>query len=131
MNKRTGQMKKYVFANIIFIIFQIILLILSIVFNFLFGDTTVFLTVFLHVGVFVIYNAVTESIIEYRYLRKKYSRICDETHYLRYFQLKKRIYKASKSKKDTVSSALILQSAIKSFLVIINILSLLFVITFE
>ena len=131
INEKNEQMKKYILANNIFIALQTILVILSVIFNFLTDDSTVFLTVFIHVAIFVLYNCIVESIVEYGYLRKKYSKICDQTHYLRYFKLKKRMYKASKNKKDSVSSNLILQSVIKSFILILSIISLLFMVSFE
>lgn len=131
INEKTEQMKKFILSNNIFIALQIILVTLSVIFNFIANDGKVFLTVFIHIGVFVIYNGIAESIIEYSWLRKKYAKICDQTHYLRYFKLKNRMYKTAKNKKDTVSSTLILQSAIKSFVAISSIISLLFMISFE
>ena len=95
MAERTERMKKFILMNNIVIIIQIILVILSIVFNFYIDDSAVFITVFIHIVIFVLYNIVVESIIEYGYLRKKFAKICDETHYLRYFKLKRRMYRAS------------------------------------
>ena len=131
MAERTEQMKKFILMNNIVITLQIVLVILSIVFNFLIDDSAVFVTVFIHIVIFVLYNIVVENIVEYGYLRKKFAKICDETHYLRYLKLKKRMYKASKNKNDIVSTKLILQSAIKSFIAILSILSLFFMISFE
>ena len=131
MAERTEQMKKFILMNNIVITLQIVLVILSIVFNFLIDDSAVFITVFIHIAIFVLYNIVVESVVEYGYLRKKFAKICDETHYLRYSKLKKRMYKASKNKNDIVSTKLILQSAIKSFIAVLSILSLFFMISFE
>ncbi|MBQ7957563.1 MAG: hypothetical protein IJ279_05940 [Clostridia bacterium] len=131
MAERTERMKKFIFMNNIVIIIQIVLVALSVIFNFLIDDFAVFITVFIHIAIFVLYNIVVESIVEYGYLRKKFVKICDETHYLRYFELKKRMYRASKNKKDMVSSKLILQSAIKSFIAVLSIISILFMIPFE
>ena len=131
MAERTERMKKYISMNNIVITIQIILVVLSIIFNFLIDDAAVFITVFIHIAIFVLYNIVVESIVEYGYLRKKFAKICDETHYLRYFKLKKRMYRASKNKKDIVSAELIKQSAIKSIIAITNIISLMFMISFE
>ena len=131
MAERTEQMKKFILMNNIVITLQIVLVILSIVFNFLIDDSAVFITVFIHIAIFVLYNIVVESVVEYGYLRKKFAKICDETHYLRYLKLKKRMYKASKNKNDIVSTKLILQSVIKSFIAILSILSLFFMISFE
>lgn len=131
MAERTEQMKKFILMNNIVITLQIVLVILSIVFNFLIDDSAVFITVFIHIVIFVLYNIVVESVVEYGYLRKKFAKICDETHYLRYLKLKKRMYKSSKNKNDIVSAKLILQSVIKSFIAILSILSLFFMISFE
>ena len=131
MAERTEQMKKFILMNNIVITLQIVLVILSIVFNFLIDDSAVFITVFIHIAIFVLYNIVVESVVEYGYLRKKFAKICDETHYLRYLKLKKRMYKASKNKNDIVSTKLILQSVIKSFIAILSFLSLFFMISFE
>ena len=131
MAERTERMKKFIFMNNIVITIQIVLFVLSIAFDFLIDDSAVFITVFIHIGIFVLYNIVVESIVEHGYLRKKFAKICDETHYLRYFKLKKRMYKASKNKKDTVSVKLILQSVIKSFIAIMSFVSLFFMISFE
>ena len=95
MAERTERMKKFILMNNIVIAIQVILFILSVAFNFLIDDSAVFITVFIHIGIFVLYNIVVESIVEYGYLRKKFAKICDETHYLRYFKLKKRIKRVS------------------------------------
>ena len=131
MAERTEQMKKFILMNNIVIIIQIVLVALSVIFNFLIDDFAVFITVFIHIAIFVLYNIVVESIVEYGYLRKKFAKICDETHYLRYFKLKKRMYRASKNKKDIVSTKLILQSVIKSFIAILSVVSLFFMVSFE
>ena len=130
MAERTERMKKFIFMNNIVITLQIVLVILSIVFNFLIDDSAVFITVFVHIAIFVLYTGIVESIVDY-YLRNKYAKICCETHRLRYFKLKKRIYKASKNKKDMVSAKLILQSSVKSFIAILSFISLFFMISFE
>ena len=131
MAERTERIKKFILMNNIVIAIQIILVVLSIIFNFLIDDFAVFITVFIHIAIFVLYNIVVESVVEYGYLRKKFAKICDETHYLRYHKLKKRMYKASKNKNDIVSTKLILQSVIKSFIAILRSLSLFFMISFE
>ena len=131
MSERTERMKKFILMNNIVIIIQVILVVLSIIFNFIFDDVAVFITAFTHIVIFVLYNIVVESIVEYGYLRKKFAKICNETHYLRYLKLKKRMYKASKNKKDMVSAKLILQSVIKSFIAILSFISLFFMISFE
>ena len=131
MNEKTELMKKFIFMNNIVIAIQIVLGVLSVIFNFFIDDCAVFITVFIHIAIFVLYSIVVESIVEYGYLRKKFAKICDETHTLRYLKLKKRMYKASKNKNDTVSAKLILQSAIKSFIAILSILSLFFMVSFE
>ena len=131
MAERTERMKKFILMNNIVIAIQIILFILSFIFNFLIDDSAVFTTVFIHIGIFVLYNIVVESIVEYGYLRKKFAKICDETHYLQYFKLKKRMYKASVNKNDSVSVKLIRQSAIKSIIAISSIISLAFMVAFE
>ncbi len=128
MTEKTEQMKKFVFMNNIVIVIQLILVTLSIIFNFLIGDFAVFITVFVHIAIFVFYNIIVENIVEYGYLRKKYAKICDTTHYLRYFKLKKRMYKESVNKNDSVSAKLIIQSFLKSFIAILSIASLCFMI---
>ena len=129
--KKTEQMKKIIFINNIVIIIQLVLVVLSIIFNFLIDDSAVFITVFVHIAIFVFYNIIVENIVEYGYLRKKYAKICDTTHYLRYFKLKKRMYKASVNKNDSVSAKLIIQSFLKSFIAILSIASLCFMIPLE
>ena len=131
MAERTERMKKFILMNNIVIAIQVILFILSVAFNFLIDDSAVFITVFIHIGIFVLYNIVVESIVENSYLRKKFAKICDETHYLRYFKLKKRMYRAAKNKQDMVSVKLILQSVFKSFIAIMSMVSLFFLISLE
>ncbi len=131
MTEKTEKMKKYILMNNIVIAIQFILVILSVVFNFLFDDIAVFVTVFIHIVIFVLYNSVAENIIDCSYLRKKYAKICSETHYLQHIRLKMRMYKASKTKKDTVSEKLIVQSAVKVIIAVLNILMLLLLISFE
>ena len=131
MLEKTERMKKFILMNNIVIAIQIILFILSIAFNFLIDNSAVFITVFIHIGIFVLYNIVVESIVEYGYLRKKFAKICDETHYLRYSKLKKRMYKVAQNKNDMVSTKLILQSVIKSFIAILSVVSLFFMVSFE
>ena len=131
MAERTERMKKFILMNNIVIAIQIILVVLSIIFNFLIDDSAVFITVFIHIAIFVLYSIVVESIVEYGYLRKKFAKICDETHRLRYFKLKSRMYKASKEKGDKISSVLILQSAVKALFAVLSIVLLLFMVSFE
>lgn len=131
MAEKTERMKKFILMNSIVITIQIILVVLSIIFNFLIDDVAVFITVFIHIAIFVLYNIVVESIVEYGYLIKKFAKICDETHAWRYLKLKKRMYKASKNNKDMVSEKLILQSFIKSFIAILSFISLFFMVSFE
>ena len=128
MAERTERMKKFILMNNIVIIIQIVLVALSVIFNFLIDDFAVFITVFIHIAIFVLYNGIVESIVEYGYLRKKFAKICDETHYLRHLKLKKRMYKSSKNKNDIVSAKLIIQSFLKSFIAILSIASLCFMI---
>lgn len=131
MAKKTDRMKKYIFLNNVVIVIQIVLIILSVAFDFLIGDDAVFITVFVHVAVFVLYNVIAENIIEYGYLRKKFAEVCDETHPLRYFILRRRMYKTAVNKNDRVSSKLIIQSAVKSLLAASSIISLMFMVSFE
>ncbi len=132
MAERTERMKKYIFMNNFVIAIQIILVVLSIIFNFLIDDFAVFITVFVHIALFVVYNGIVENIVEYGYLRKKFAKICDEAHSITsYSQLRIRMYKASKNKKDVVSAKLILQSVVKSFIAILSFISLFFMISFE
>lgn len=125
------KMKKYVIANNVFITVQILLLALGIALNFIADDTKVFVAVFAHIGLFVLYNAVVENIVEYGFLRKKYAKICDETHYLRYFKLKKRMYNTAKNINDTVTTTLILQSFLKSLIALVSVVMLLLTVTFQ
>ncbi len=130
-DERTNRMKKYIFINNISIGVQIVLLALSVVLNFTFDDAAVFITTFTHVGMFVLYNIIVENIIEYGFLRKGYAKIYDETSPLSYFKLKKRIYTEAKNKSDFVTTKLILQSFIKSIIMVLNIALLLFMVSFE
>ncbi len=128
---KAEQMKKYIFANNFTIVIQSIFFVLSIVFHFILDDGAVFMTVFIHTGIFVLYNIVVENIIEYGFLRKKYSKICDNTHHLRPIKLKKRIYKNAKNSGDYVSTKLILQLFIKVIIVCVNIILLPIMVNFE
>ena len=130
-DERTNRMKKYILINNIFIILQTVLLVLSVVLNLASDDASVFITVFIHVGIFVLYNIIAENIIEYGFLRKMYAKICDETSPLSYFKLKRRIYAEAKNKSDFVTEKLILQSFIKSSIMVLNIVLLLFMVSFE
>lgn len=128
---RTNRMKKYIFINNISIGVQIVLLALSVVLNFTSDDAAVFITTFTHAGMFVLYNIIVESIVEYGFLIKRYAKIYDETNPLRYFKLKKRIYTEAKNKSDFVTTKLILQSFIKSSIMALNVVLLLFMVSFE
>ena len=131
LQAKNEQIKKFILLNRIFITVQIILIIVSVILNLTSDDSTVFIIIFIHTGLFVFYNVVSESIIENSYLRKKYAKICDETHRLRYLQLKKRIYKTAKNKNDNIASALVLQSFVKSIILVIHLIAMLFMINFE
>lgn len=124
-------MKKHILINNIFIILQTVLIVLSVVLNFASDDASVFITVFIHVGIFVLYNIIAENIIEYGFLRKRYAKIYNETSPLSYFKLKRRIYTEAKNKSDFVTKKLILQSFIKSSIMVLNIALLLFMVSFE
>lgn len=66
MAERTERMKKFILMNNIVIIIQIVLVALSVIFNFLIDDFAAFITVFIHIAIFVLYNIVVESIVEYK-----------------------------------------------------------------
>ncbi len=131
MVEKTQSMKKYVFMNNVVIGIQIALVALSIIFNFVIDDVAVFLTVFIHVSISVLYNIIVENIIEYSFLRKKYARIYSEISDLKYFKLRKQLYKTAKKENDIVSAKLILQFGVKFLIVYLSVLSMLFMVPVE
>lgn len=131
MTDKDEQMKKYILANNIFIAVQIIFVVLSIIFNFIADDSTVFITVFVHIALFVLYNIFVENIVIYGYLSKKYEKIWVKMPAIRHFKVWKQIYKASKNKSDTISTTLISQSVVKTVIVIVNMVLLILTVSFE
>ena len=75
LGNRNKLMKKILIANKIFIFLQIVLLGISVLSNFIFDDTIVFITIFSHVGIFVLFNIFIENMTEYGYIIKKYEKI--------------------------------------------------------
>lgn len=131
INGKNKQMKKYILVNKIFIALQIILVVLSVIFNFIFDDVTVFWVVFAHVVIFVIYNIIVENITT-NYLRTKYSELYDKVSYhVRETYIKMCIYKTAKQTHDKVSSTLLIQLLTKCIIIILNILLLTIMVTFE
>ena len=61
MGNKSSKMKKIIIANNIFVVVQMVLLVLSVMLNFICDDVKVFLTVFIHVGLFVVFNIVVEN----------------------------------------------------------------------
>ena len=131
MDNKNSKMKKIIFANNIFIALQIVMLVLSVVLNFICDDTKVFLTVFIHIGLFVLFNIIIENMVNYGYIMKKYDKIYQSTNPIRYLQLKKRIYQSAKSNQDKITTTLISQAFVKVVLIIINLILMLFMVNFE
>lgn len=131
MDNKNPKMKKIIFANNIFIALQIVMLVLSIVLNFICDDVRVFLTIFVHVGLFSIFNIVVENIANYGYIMKKYEKIYQTTNPIRFFLIQKRIYQSAKEKQDKITTTLILQVIVKGLLLIINFILMLFMVNFE
>lgn len=131
MDNKNPKMKKIIFANNIFIALQIVMLVLSIVLNFICDDVRVFLTIFVHVGLFSIFNIVVENIANYGYIMKKYEKIYQTTNSVRYLQLKKRIFQSAKDNQDKITTTLILQAFVKFVLIIINLILMLLMVNFE
>ncbi len=131
LDNKNKLMKKLIIANKIFIVLQIILLGISILFNFIFDDTVAFVTIFSHVGIFVLFNIFIENMIEYGYIIKKYENIYQDTHSLRWFKLKKLVYKTAKMNGDTITTSLVTQFFIKCAIIAFNIVIMLFLIEFE
>lgn len=131
MTDKDEQMKKHILANNIFIAVQITFVVLSIIFNFIADDSTVFITVFVHIALFVLYNIFVENIVIYGYLSKKYEKIWVKMPAIRHFKVWKQIYKASKNKSDTISTTLISQSVVKTVIVIVNMVLLILTVSFE
>ena len=131
LDNKNKLMKKLIIANKIFIVLQIILLGISILFNFIFDDTVVFVTIFSHVGIFVLFNIFIENMTEYGYIIKKYENIYQDTHSLRWFKLKKLVYKTAKMNGDTITTSLVTQFFIKCAIIAFNIVIMLFLIEFE
>lgn len=109
LDNKNKLMKKLIIANKIFIVLQIILLGISILFNFIFDDTVAFVAIFSHVGIFVLFNIFIENMTEYGYIIKKYENIYQDTHSLRWFKLKKLVYKTAKMNGDTITTSLVTQ----------------------
>lgn len=128
-NINTKTLSKIIIANKIFIVMQIILLISSVIFSFTSVEFAEIITCFIHVGFFVFYNIVIENYVEYGYLRKKYAKICDEVHALRYIKRKRRIYTTAKNNNDKVTTTVMFQTFLKTMLLIINLIYLLFTVT--
>ena len=131
LDNKNKLMKKLIIVNKIFIVLQIILLGISILFNFIFDDTVAFVTIFSHVGIFVLFNIFIENMTEYGYIIKKYENIYQDTHSLRWFKLKKLVYKTAKMNGDTITTSLVTQFFIKCAIIAFNIVIMLFLIEFE
>lgn len=131
MDNKNSKMKKIILANNIFVVVQMFLLVLSVVLNFICDDTKVFLTVFIHIGLFVLFNIIIENMVNYGYIMKKYDKIYQSTNPIRYLQLKKRIYQSAKSNQDKITTTLISQAFVKFVLIIINLILMLFMVNFE
>ena len=131
MDNKISKMKKIIIFNNIFVVVQMVLLVLSVVLNFICDDVKVFLTVFIHVGLFVVFNIVVENIVNYGYLMKKYEKIYQSTNAVRYFQLKKRIYQSAKDNRDRITTVLMLQAFVKVVILVVNFILMLFMVNFE
>lgn len=131
MGNKSSKMKKIIIANNIFVVVQMVLLVLSVMLNFICDDVKVFLTVFIHVGLFVVFNIVVENIVNYGYLMKKYEKIYQSTNAVRYFQLKKRIYQSAKDNRDRITTVLMLQAFVKVVILVVNFILMLFMVNFE
>ena len=131
MDNKKPKMKKIIFANNIFIALQIVMLILSVVLNFICDDVRVFLTIFVHVGLFSIFNIVVENIVNYGYIMKKYEKIYQTTNSIRFFLIQKRTYQLAKANQDKITITLILQTFVKGLILVINFVLMLFMVNFE
>ena len=131
MENKNPKMKKIIFANNIFIVLQIVMLILSVVLNFICDDVRVFLTIFVHVGLFSIFNIVVENIANYGYIMKKYEKIYQTTNSIRFFLIQKRTYQLAKANQDKITITLILQTFVKGLILVINFVLMLFMVNFE
>lgn len=131
LDNKNKSMKKLIIANKIFIILQIVLLGISVLSSFILDDTIVFVTIFSHVCIFVLFNIFIENMAEYGYIIKKYEKIYQDTHHLRWFKLKKLVYKTAKMNKDTITTSLVTQLFIKVAIIVFNIVIMLFMIEFE
>lgn len=131
MDNKNPKMKKIIFANNIFIALQIVMLVLSIVLNFICDDVRVFLTIFVHVGLFSIFNIVVENIANYGYIMKKYEKIYQTTNSIRFFLIQKRIYQSAKDNQDKITTTLILQTFVKAVILVINFALMLLMVSFE
>lgn len=131
MDNKNPKMKKIIFANNIFIALQIVMLIFSVVLNFICDDVRVFLTIFVHVGLFSIFNVVVENIANYGYIMKKYEKIYQTTNSIRFFLPQKRIYQSAKDNQDKITTTLILQTFVKVVILVANFALMLLMVNFE
>lgn len=131
MDNKNPKMKKIIFANNIFIALQIVMLVLSVVLNFVSDDIKVFLTIFVHTGLFVVFNIIVENIVNYGYIMKKYEKIYQTTSSIRFFLIQKRIYQSAKDNQDKITTTLILQTFVKAVILVINFVLMLFMVNFE
>ena len=131
MNGKNSKMKNIILANNIFIVLQMILIVLSVALNFICDDTKVFLTIFFHIGLFVIFNIVIENIANYGYIMKKYEKIYQTTNPIRFFLIQKRIYQSAKDNNDKITTTLMLQVFVKVIILITNFILMWFMVNFE
>ncbi len=118
--------KGIICANKVFIALQVLLSAIELYMFFRKGEIQFFIALLVHSVLYLLYGIVTESIWEYKFVRKEYEGVCKESKEF-YISLMRKIYRTAKVNGDLLTQVLLKQKLTKDIIFLCNVLVLIII----
>ena len=118
--------KGIIYANKVFIALQLLLSAIELYMFFRKGEIQFFIPLLVHSVLYLVYGIVTESIWEYKFVRKEYESVCKESKEF-YISLMRKIYRTAKGNGDLLTQVLLKQKLTKDMIFLCNVLVLIII----
>ena len=118
--------KGIICANKVFIALQVLLSAIELYMFFRKGEIQFFIVLLVHSVLYLVYGIVTESIWEYKFVRKEYESVCKESKEF-YISLMRKIYRTAKVNGDLLTQVLLKQKLTKDIIFLCNVLVLIII----
>jgi hypothetical protein len=131
MKKNKKLMKRVVFLNDTFFMWQVLFIVATVIFNILYDDVAVFVLLLAHTVFYLVYNIWASTVAESKYIERAYDSPSEKIAGWRHIKRTAVLYKKAKEKTDTLTLTFIKQKAIKLSAWFANLVSVLLMVEFS